>query len=168
MQQVIALITKACVADRSKATLLASAMNPLLVICGRHWLLVGCRCTLHTVCQADHACAVLCMIICQVHIACTVRHCQHDKRSALQRVVQRAISGSEPLAAGAHGKVYAAPLAIKMAQGDYTWCLQMEAAATAGIDSPYICRPLFMSRGGDRMAMAMPLAKLGSLSSYLR
>lgn len=83
-------------------------------------------------------------------------------------MVQRAIGGRKPLAAGCHGQVYSAPMAIKIAQGDYMWCLQTEAAATAGIDSPYICKPLFMSRCEDQLAMAMPLAELGSLSSYLR
>ena len=50
----------------------------------------------------------------------------------------------------------------------YRWWLEGEAEATAGMNHPHICQPLFLSRHGDQLAMAMPLAKLGSLSSYLR
>ena len=87
---------------------------------------------------------------------------------ALQGVARSAIGGSDPIAAGAHGTVYACPLAIKVASGDYRWCLEEEAQATAHIDHPNICKPLFLSHHGDLLAIGMPLAQLGSLSSYLR
>ena len=79
------------------------------------------------------------------------------------------MGANEPLASGAHGSVYAVPpLALKVARDDYRYCLEEEAAAAAGISHPYVCKPLFLSRHGNLLAMGVPLAQLGSLSHYLR
>lgn len=86
----------------------------------------------------------------------------------LQGVARYAMDRRGPIAAGAHGSVYAAPLAIKVTKGDCRWSLEDEAEATASMNHPNICKPLFLSRHGDLLAMGMPLAQLGSLSSYLR
>ncbi len=87
----------------------------------------------------------------------------------MQCLARHTMGLGEPIASGNHGAVYRVPpLALKVAGGDYRWCLEDEAAATAGISHPHICQPLFLSRKGDLLAMGMPLAPLGSLSSYLR
>ena len=61
-------------------------------------------------------------------------------------------------------------MAIKIATGSYRLSLEEEAAEAADmcIDHPNICKPLFLSRSSDLLAMGMPLAQLGSMSSYLR
>ncbi len=39
---------------------------------------------------------------------------------------------------------------------DYRWCLEAEAAATAGINHhPHVCQPLFLSRHGNLLVMGM-------------
>ena len=86
----------------------------------------------------------------------------------MQHVISRALVGTKPIAAGIHGKVYAAHLAIKVANVDLQSCLEAEVEATIDIQHPHICKPLFLSRHDDWLAMGMPLAQLGSLASFLR
>ena len=87
----------------------------------------------------------------------------------MQCLARYTMGASRPIASGHHGSVYEVPpLALKVAEDDYRWCLEAEAAATAGINHPHVCQPLFLSRHGNLQVMGMPLARLGSLSSYLR
>ncbi len=87
----------------------------------------------------------------------------------MQCLARYTMGASRPIASGHHGSVYEVPpLALKVAEDDYRWCLEAEAAATAGINHPHVCQPLFLSRHGNLLVMGMPLARLGSLSSYLR